>query len=395
MNKFFFAFLVLALFSIRLEASSTFVGNGGSILDGELRGTVLRLEKSIEHAIKEESEVGVCGCLGESRQCALLKSLSEEEASYCEDFVEENSEGLLKLIRDRSSYSFRWSPVPLRSEKEGRSFDAVANTSKRTITFDEDRFAKMGIADRVQVLAHEFLHLYPIQGKLIDDEGEIGPFKGTAGKRRFLDVMGAAYAIAGMKKYAIPRTESNGSTAHKNFYIHWVGGDRQLARGFENSALLRNNVDVSSLSISWFPRVTDNLGFVAGVYTETEERLLYKDLLKATYDLSLYEVGAVYRILPLNTGDRWLDSFQVFFTGTVGLGTVEHRFKDGFVELSKSKTVGSTSLGVSLQIPLIWNFWFTASPGLRLTPYKIDQLGIESKTVDMTNQYGVSYGFQI
>lgn len=382
--------LILVLLAFCSQSyASTFVGNGGSVLDSELRSSLGRLKKAVR-AIDADNEI--CECAGDSSQCGLLKDLNDEELDFCASFVENIKQDLMSVMNDKY-LKFRWTS---KVQGQDRNFDAAASASTKTIILDEKRFASISSADRMQLLAHELLHLLKYQGEPLVDKGQRGPFKGEEGGRRLLDTAGAAIVIIGMRAKVLPLEESAQSKPFKNLYIEYSGGSRYLDSGYRKSAIQAANVRTISLELSWYPRHSDNFGYSIGFYSEDEKHERYPELsLMSEHKLQAGTVGVSYRVLPLELGIAWLDAIQVSATARVGYGQVTHSFKDDYNKLSGRTSLPLFETRLNAQLPLLWNFWFTLSQGLIYTPYEIGSLKIKSKTINSNNSIGVSYGLSL
>lgn len=388
-----FVFVLVFLFLFLLPGSpaiaSTFVGNGGSIFDTELRATIKVLKESVRAA---EGDPSPCECGGESKQCAILLDLSDEQLDACKAFIAEKSKDFLAILNQSERFRFELSSEEIRLEGSNRRFDAVASSETKLIVLDEERFAKISSTDRAQLLAHEFLHFLKYKGKPLTDKGDYGPFRGAEGGRQFLDTIAAAYVIIGMRASAIPLEVSSVSRPFKNLYLHTMGGNRDLSRKDRKESLFGKRVSASSTGLTWFPRESGNWGWGLDVYNQDGSK---RGDFKSEIHMTAVRAGVVYRLLPFETGHTWLSSWQIWANAKAGLGTVEHSFEDDFVSLSETTRFPLASAGLSLHVPLFWNFWLIFDGGVIYSPYQLKDLGIQSRDINLQSFIGVSYGFQI
>lgn len=387
MNKYFlFFFLTLASWTAQ---ASTFVGNGGSILDSELRSTIGRLKKAVL-AIEKDSLI--CECAGNSSQCAVLEDLNEAQTDYCKEFVEGTKDSLMSVLNDQT-LTFRWAE---KVQSRDRNFDAAASASTKTVLLDSKRFASLATADRIQLLAHEMLHLVRYQGQPLVDKGSRGPFKGEEGGRQLLDTAGAALTIIAMRAEVIPVEASQISQPFKNVYLSYAGGTRKLDTAYRKSALQGETIRNSSVELNWYPKHTDNFGYSLGFYNEYETYDKFKrPSLISDLRMQAVTAGVSYRLLPFEAGIAWFDGIQFATSLRLGRGQVHYEIKDDFNKLSGQSSLTLAEAKLVAQLPLLWNFWLTLSQGFIHTPHEVSKLNIKSKSINLNNSVGVSYGISL
>ncbi len=387
MNR-FIAFLILWVCASPLYAS-TWIGNGGSLLDSELRGALSRIKSALAAV---ERDISPCECTGNSSQCALLKDLTEKQKEYCVNFILEISDELKSVIDDKS-VKFVWSS---QLRNNDRTFDAIASKSSKVIVIDEKRFATISQADRMQLVTHELLHLVDYDGQTLIDKGSRGPFQGEEGGRQLIDSGAAALVIIGMRAKALPYEESQFSKPLNNLYIDVLGGSRYLDSSFKKSSLARNFHDTQVLSVNWYPGHSDNLGFSIGSYSEFSNNEVLKGYpLVSEYSMRVLTLGVSYRVLPFEMGIEWIDSVQIAAAGYTGFGRVEQKIRDDYNVLKDSSNVSILGGEITVRAPLLWNFWLTLSQGVVYSPYELKQLGIKNTSVHSNNSLGLSYALSL
>jgi hypothetical protein len=369
--------------------ASTWIGNGGSIMDTELRSTLQHLKAAARDVPDHADEL--CTCQGTSDQCALLKDLSPDRMDFCGDFILAMNGRLLKLLDGNVKY--RWSSENLKTSKGSRDFDAIAQPGNNQIVINEARFARMKTADRIQLLAHELLHLLDYKGRRLTDEEPLGAFSTEQGGRQLLDSVGAAYVIVAMQEGYIPLHEQNLSRPFRNIFLWGMSGSRFADSALKSDAFFDEYwIQGSAWGVTFYPRVTDNLGWTLAYYDFHDTQSAGK--IRGKIHQYLTEAGPEYRLVPFSTGKPFLDSIQISAHIGLGYGRVRHDISDDYVQLNEVKSSWAGIGNVRLHVPLIYDFWLMVESGFAYMPYELKNIGISNKTISQQNFVGVSYGFQ-
>jgi hypothetical protein len=384
--------LLIILGFLLFEAAATattFIGNGGNIMDSEVKSTLKRIKAAAQRA---KSAADLCECPWRSEQCLQLSELSEEKRVFCKEVGAAVAPEMLKILEDIDSVRFVFSSDRLRLQHDESMRDAVVQSKDQTIYIDENRFAKMSKAQRVQLLTHELLHLIKWQGTLFTDEAGYGPFSGGQGGRDLLDTIGLAYAQEAIKARVAPVDRRIFSRPFYRWRLNFENGSASIRSSAAQASFLDGSrYSYSFLSLSYFPRVTDNLGYVLKSHSMTAEgsRHGVEGTLLATFT----HAGAVYRFLPWESSTGFFDSFLVSLYGGAGYGSIRHEIKDEFNHLAAKKATYGLFAAASLDVPLLFNLWFSCSYAASYAPYEMKELDISSKNILTTTTYGVSYAF--
>jgi hypothetical protein len=370
--------------------ASTFIGNGGNLMDGVLRSTLSAIAAANEQALKSDEEL--CVCHGSSKQCALLSDLSHEQVAFCAAFIKSHAADLSKLLSEKFGVTFKWVANGLTEKGSSRAVDAITQKANKRILLDENRFRDMSSADRIQLMTHEFGHLMSWNGKDIGDAGAMGPFTGKDGSRDFLDALGAAYTIEAMRAEAIPLQSSDWSSPFYRLRVGVTVGTQTESRSFRSTSFVDKDTDVVSVSVSYYQRPTSRLGLALRYIREFSGDS--STGVAAGFNRQLIYPGLEWRDLLLSGDtDYWLSSIHYSIMAGLGGGMVKHSLQDDFNIYKGSQKAFGAYLELGLHAPLIYGVFIDGTCSIQYLPYKISGLGIERKDVFQTILLGVSYGY--
>ena len=385
---------ILLLLSIWIQPASayasTFIGNGGNLMDGVLHSTLGAIAAANEQALKSDEEL--CACYGNSKQCALLSDLNHAQVAFCAAFIKSHAADLNKLLFKKSSVTFKWVANGLNEKGSSRAVDAITQKSNQRILIDENRFRDMSSADRIQLITHEFGHLLSWNGKDIGDVGAMGPFTGKDGARDFLDVLGAAYAIEAMRAEAILLESSDWSSPFYRLRVGITIGTQSESRRFRSSSFVDKDTDVINVSVSYYQRPTSRFGLALRYIRESGGDS--STGVAAGFNRQLLYPGLEWRDLLLSGDtDHWLSPIHYSVMAGLGGGVVKHALQDDFNTYKGSKNAVGAYLELALHVPLTYGLFVNGTYSLQYLPYKISGLGIEQKSVVESILWGVSYGY--
>ncbi|MBM4252149.1 MAG: hypothetical protein FJ146_09280 [Deltaproteobacteria bacterium] len=372
--------------------SSTFIGNGGNMLDPSLRLTLSRIAAAIAHA--KEYPDDVCTCRGTSEQCAFISESSEIQAHFCAKFIADHAAEFLELVKPNGGISFVWSDKTMTDHKEHRSSDAIAQREKKRVILNELRFRDLSDAGRVQLVAHELGHFLSHDGQEIGDRGALGPYKGADGSRTFLDTIGAAIAIEARRAEVLTLDDDGFSAPFYKWRISYFSESYNLDPTFTKASFVPSSGAREALALSYYRRATSNIGF-AYRYTSTELRGSNERRTGVNGELRLVTnyLGLEWRgILLSGASGPWASylHYAVFIGG--GVGSVSQRIYDSFNSETQSKNLVGAKTDVNLYLPLYYGFLASLGMGYDYAPYKLEQLSVTQKDATFSFSVGVSYG---
>ncbi len=382
--------LILLCFVQNASAGSTFVGNGGSILDSDLNTTLDQIRDAAE-AIPDQANI--CTCKSNSEQCTVIKSLSLAEQSYCASYVRSTRKDLLSLLKKGGPLRFQFSDQKILMPKNNRKFDAGVKSANMTVVIDEDRFIRFTTAERIQLITHELLHLIPVQDQAMTDDRSLGPFKGPEAGRRLLDAAGASYAIAASRESEINLDYISYSRPARDLFLELAFGSISRSRQEQQAALFEDSASISTFSLTWYPRITNQLGWSIKSIQEYGESRHYKGAaVKSSIEGNVISLGPSYRWLT-QTGYTYLDSIQYKAFAGIHAGSIQHVLEDEYTRLKGQSRRYGINGALEIHLPLPSNLWVTLTSSALFSPYKIESLNIKDRSIHLYNSLGVAYGW--
>ena len=373
--------------------ASTFIGNGGNMLDPTLRRILNTMSAALTSA--KDNPEDVCACRGTSEHCAALEVLSEEQQKYCAAFIEQHNEELASLIKPSSGISHVWVEDRLSDHKQHRQADAIAQLAKKRIILSETKFRDLNDAGRLQLLTHEYGHFLIHNGKAIEDQGSIGPFKGADGGRQLLDVVGAALVVQARRSYALDVDDSRFSGAFYRWRISYSNADQSRAQSFAKPAFQAQNATVTHFSLTYYPRPNSQLGYsvrTSGV--EKDGHGSQKAGVDSSFHLWVNYLGLEWRgiLMPWSQGS-WASNIHYGLFMGAGGGSVSHKISDKYNTEIQSKDVRGGLAELSVYFPLKYGFLASLGIGVDYTPFKLETINVQNRQPNSQISYGVSYGF--
>ncbi len=391
------AFITINCFSTFTQASSTFVGNGGSSRDLELQVTLSQLKdltSVIESKSKENSSASICTCdpyYSEFDFCITLSKLSESQQKYCSDFVvKQNKE--LKSIHQGNATQIQWTEESMAVQEgaQQRAVEAVTDFKSNKMTIQKETFFKLKPYERLFLLSHEFYHLTEIDGKPLLDNAHYGPFASADGGKLLLNAASAAQTQLAYKNGIISQYTS---VLNRSRYVNW----NYFSLGFhdqKSSTEDNNNFGFSNTSGYQFKyRFQPGLfGFaITSISSSSKKSLL--STINATENRYTQRIGATLRtpIVPSRPESFFGQSHVVLEIGEEMISG-DYQLKDSYVSLKDTAQATAPYLTVSLFAPLQRNFWFYFEATLHQTKLNYKELDLKSSINNSFNT-GISYGF--
>jgi len=395
---------LLLLISIQIILSppaaqaSTFVGNGGGAGDVELAVTKKQIEEAFT-AIKKragDDEINWCRCnrVYENRSvCQPLRSLSQEQRKFCSDTLVKQAPEIIRLVTHPSAVSIRWTHDEIRVADRGetRAVDAVTHREKREMTINLKRFLQLKPFERVFLLTHELMHLTEVNGKPLNDEGAIGPFKGEEGGREFLNAMGSAIAVlpgeypGDVKRY---RAKLMRSKSWKPVWLDINVGQANFSGGKPTGTFAADDFARVQLTA----RYALGNWVLAGSYRSenNEERVL--DTIDVDERKYIYSLGLGYRIFPFGDPETFWGQSHFLLQGLIDYVRADLKLTDG-IQFKESAKAWGGSFSVNYYVPIFWGFWGYGGVAYEVHPYKYKNVNLEYKKNLLSHYLGVAYAF--
>lgn len=370
--------------------ASTFIGNGGNLLDTTLRSTISAIAAANERA--RMAGDSLCDCKGTSKQCSQLRELNERQIEFCADFIQEHSADMDKLLSPNSGVSFIWIENGITERESKRPADALTQRQKKKILIDEERFRDLSSADRIQLITHEYFHLLKWKGRDIVDTGEMGPFSGQDGARHFLDVLGAAYVIEAMRAEVIPLQSSDYSSPFYHFRVGLSYGTQKESDSVKARSFVSRDTGVTNLSLSYYRRASSNFGLALRYLNESATS--NTGGVTGSIEREVGYLGIEWRSMLIGgEPDSWWSLVHYTVMIGAGGGTMKHTISDNFNSFDEGSKGYGGYLEANLHAPLKFGLFANIGASLEYLPYQLKTLEIKQKKPTKSILWGVSYGF--
>jgi hypothetical protein len=373
-----------------LHGEGTFVGNGGSADDLDIKVAIAEINTTFTKMTS--SDLDLCRCddaLASSPMCLRLRALNEPQRQLCIKTLLQNREAMMLMTAPDANVRVQWSNEDLNvfyEDGSTRPVDGIAERRQRLITLNHDKFKSMSRLQRMALLTHELFHLIPVDGKYIDDEPEVGPF---ATGRDYLDALGVAVAKTAFD-LDVPdefRDISRVSRADRLFWLGTSFGGMRAFGGQAEDRLLDGAYSTAELeaTLGFGPL---KIGFMADYDRASATKAFrieeYREIYSAVLGYSFRPVGSFL--------SRWNELQMVTFVGYGG-GRGSLKFYDGNVTLSDTSRLKSAKCGLVAKIPMVHGFWFDPSVELRHVAGEYNSFDLNINETAYVYKIGGSYGF--
>ena len=381
-----------------LAVASTFVGNGGNVGDIELQVTVGEVQQTFSNVAHEKSDkdlqLCVCTPTFEGRpMCELLKKLNQEQVQYCARYVREKASDLALMLAEKNKVNYVWTHERI-EVKEGdhlRGSDAVSDPKTMTITLNQDRYLSMSDIDREFLMTHELFHLTSNDGKLLTDEGDVGPFKGADGGRQFINAM-ASSVVMQTGRYDLFDSYRSVEHRSKSYKKIWVSGSYTIQGSPSDDSNAYSITQSTGPKIGLRYQFNDNWGIFSDYSLMTGDKSLLTSI-KGTETRAVFTGGLAYRWFPFENPLTFAGQSHFIFTAGVDIMSGKYHLSDNYVSLDDSTSATGASVGCKYFIPFSGGLWGQAGIGYSTLRYRYDQLNLEYKNNGASLDLGVSYGF--
>lgn len=336
----------VAILSTHTRAA-TFVGNGGSFAEKQLRISVNALEDVLRSAEDVETK---CECLVASDYdtCQIVDDLDDDQITKIESFISQKAKKMLRKLR-KAKFKFTDANLVHQAYLSKRNVSA-GTKGRRVILINEDQFLEANPANRVSILFHELSHLVTNdEKKPIFDEK---PFGGFEEGKDFLDSAGSCVAQMGLyDKYII--SQSVWESQPKAWLKHWF--ELSFQNGFYNEDKKvgkLNSVSGGGFSYRYQPSW---YGFAlrTGSYLGSDT----SNSITHDHYLSFESLSASFRWSPFFTDSARLNN--IYFLGEAGIANTHFRstISDSFVKLTNASDSQTPTMRAGVFIPLHKSLW--------------------------------------
>lgn len=391
--------LLTMLFTSSAVLASTFIGNGGQTGDVELAVSLKQVRAAvdrIETLKQEQPEKRYCVCpenYADHALCEIINKLNEDQLKYCDRFVVMQ---LQKLARASQTTQFEWvQSTMVNQNKIGeRVVDAVAQKDKKLIYIDQVKFVDLTQSKRMFLLTHELFHMDTFDGKNLDDEDPIGPFKYQYGVRDLLNA-----AAAGITLTSIDETVFQDYTKYlsqsRSTKRHWFSV-MTPSTSLQDSNKTRFDTEMSRGSrFSYqyqFPNLF-NFGLTLHLQSQGGDKSIFTST-KIKQKQNITAVGATYRYFIFNTMDPFSHFWNTFVQFEVLTERLDANFdmSDGYSNAQSSASSTNLAGRISVYFPMKHDFWINT--GVHFSDHKVSfpEFDYNLTSNSPTFFLGVAYG---
>ncbi len=434
-------FLALLCFTVLAQPASanTFVGNGGTSGDVELKITLEQIEQTFTKIARTQKveNLELCECppmWTQNSICRPLNQLQESQRKFCQKGLVSVTPQVLDILKNNKAY-FKWthSPINVISHEDHAAHqptssvnatagdpsnitedhstgvtaggssptsstshstmaaDAVTNPKDHTITINKDNFLKASQAQRVFLLTHELMHLITFEDGRLTDQGTVGPFTSAQGQREFINAMASSIATEAhslMLYHNYQRALHRSQSHVKN----WVDLGFVGLFSVNPSSNTYDQDYYGSFKLNYRRYWNLNWGFNAGLRGERAT----EDVMSNTTieeQLQVYHLGVSYRFFnnadPLTSWGQSFINIDLNFEYTLADLTA----KDSFTSAKDDDSGMGLGLYAQYYYPLSNSFWIHLGVGVNQTFYKYNVFNLEKNDTKVSGTLGVSYGF--
>lgn len=396
--KLYLTLLFIQLQIVQVSLASTFVGNGGSAGDLELKVTTMQIHRALNTIKQNEFEKGeLCYCpeeLERSKSCETLNQLSSDQKKYCEKFLIENVDLLIEMTSSKSSVQFSWTheKMSVMENHHPRAVEGIASPQNQTIYLNKESFVQLKSFERVYLLGHEYGHfLKNPKGQFISDADQFAPFQQVEGGRYLLNALGAAISLQAYRQGVYYEFQDSLSRS-KNYKDHWVtlnfGGDS----GHKDESTF--NIDsYSSKNLLYQYQFIDSymLGFG---FSEKRGQQKFLDTVTAMHQIQSYSLSLLRRIyFDSNPLSYW---GQAYSTIGLGYGQSHGKFKlteEGYPSIEESSQSRNPFVQLQLYLPFQSGIWFHSDLVLKESQLNYSKIIFKEKGINTQFGLGVGYAF--
>lgn len=393
--------LTLVLLFTRPGSASTFVGNGGNAGDIELQMTLGQVKESLYYTDRDKDVEGrnlcVCTQRFEGRPlCDILKQLNQEQVRFCSRYLELKAGDLSRLLSVKDQLSFSWTheQIEVQDGSQRRGADAVTNPKNMSMTLNQKRFLEMDEDERVFLISHELFHLTSYQGNTLSDDGDIGPFNGVDGGRKFINTM-AATVVMQAHEYSVFSSYREAEQRSKGYKKTWVNVAYAGITTPNDTSTAFDVEKTSGGQLGVRYQWTHELGVLAQFSNLNGNKTILSTS-EAKETRRILSLGGAYRWFPFSNPLKFSGQSHFVFTGTVDFLDARYELQDPTIGTTANTTSTGHTLACNYFIPFNSGLWAYAGIGYSSLHYSFNldnQVNLEYKNNGTTFALGASYGF--
>lgn len=384
----------------QMTLASTFIGNGGQTGDVELAVSLKQVRGAVERieTLKQEDpHKRYCVCpenYADHNLCEIIQKLTEDQKQYCDKFVLTQ---LQKLARASQTTQFEWvQSAMVNQNKIGeRVVDAVAQKDKKLIYIDQEKFVDLTQSKRMFLLTHELFHMDTFDGKNLDDEDPIGPFKYQYGIRDLLNAAAAGITLTSIDE-TVFQDYSKYLSQSRSTRRHWVSlMNASTPLQDDRSTRFKTSMDHGArFSYQYqFPNLF-NFGLTLHLQNQSGEKSIFTST-RIKQKTSTKAVGITYRYFLFNNLDPFNHFWNTFVQFEILTERLDTNFNmdDGYTNEESSTSSTSPAARISVYFPMKHDFWINT--GVSFSDHKayFQEFDYNLTSNGPTFFLGAAYGF--
>ena len=366
--------------------ASTFVDNGGTIYEAELRLTIKHTRAALREVdYFERKELATCSAYQGGKFCQYLDSLTKREIRIVQALLSKYDKVMRKKMKNLKITLTGESLKHSRDHGPWRKVQAGASPKNNSITINQTDFVSLSYAERVMLLVHELGHFIKINGRYIKDDDKIEGMLGS----QLLDAIGAAVAVVGMETRNIPlKSESTESKAYRNNWFTYQVGSLKLGEQKENNSLVEDELQHYSLGYRF-----QFISFGLNIAYDHSEITNYISGYTTSTAITRYKLGASYKFHPFSTrADFWGHAHFLFHAG-LAYNQYKHSLQDNYVKREFKGAAPAPYGEISVYFPVVRGFWITGTMGMVGENIEDQSTRLLLNQPSTYSSLGVSYGF--
>lgn len=387
MNRYVSIFLIYTFIQMPMASASTYVDNGGTIYEAELRVSIEQLRQTL-HTMKSEPNSDLCRCTPRDRSstCDYLSDLESTEIKACQLFINDNLDKVLTALKSTSFHLTEEELVHQDQTGLSRPVFAGADHQRSQINLNQDKFVRLDSQKRLMLLAHEAGHLIEWNGQQIKDSERYHNVEGKV----ILDSFGATVGVIAKRNRIV--SSSTNRALSKAYSRHWLsatGGQVDFGSKAQERSLAPGQLRFSSFSYRYQP---GHFGLFLATENGETSKGFYEGL-SGKLSVRREKIGLSYVIRPFEQSVGFFGHSHFLLQPGLSQTTYEHTLSDNWQSIESRKKQYSVFTDLRLLVPFFGGFWVEGMLGIQHENFKTDKTKINLDSISLRSSIGVSYGF--
>ena len=366
--------------------ASTFVDNGGTIYEAELRVALRQTKAALrELDYVKEKDLAQCAAHQRGKLCQYLSSFSKKETRLIQKVLLKHSEVMRRKIKGVKITLTDDSIKHVRSHGPWRKVQAGADPKASSIIINQEDFVNLSPAERVMLLVHELGHLIKIKGRYVKDDDNFDGLRG----RELLDGMGASVAVVGLDSGDVPfKSEATESKAYRDHWLSYSVGSLKLNKEDTKKSLVPDQLVQYGLSYR-----LQFLSFGLSLSYDRAQQADYASGYSTYTGIDRLKLGATYKFHPFYTRADFWGHTHILVEAGASYNKYKHVLKDNYVSREMTGNAIAPYGEISVYFPVVRGFWITGTMGMVEESFQDESTRIDLGQPSTYTSLGVSYGF--